>query len=412
MKTNIRDFTQTNGSTALTLELDALVVGVGFSGMYLLHELRKLGLKSVIFEAWSDVGGTWKTWNWSSNYFDHITQVLDIRKDCAFNTVVVGAEFDQKSGRWHVTTQDSRRATANHLGKIDHSSFWPETGVDMRGKRVAVVGTGASGVQLTQALGPVAGSLTVFQRSPNYALPTHRRALTVEEQERLKPLYPQLCRLRETGFAGFLYTFSEKVLPQNSPEEQERVFQALYKGGGFRYTLATYKDGKREIFLRQKNSPYVFGGKRLSLEIDYFEQFNRRNVQLVDFSEKAISTSGGLMDMGLRSVHGTSLRDDWNDSVLSYLGLTISGYLNLFFLYSPHGPTAICNGPSAIEVQGRWIVDAIKLMERSGIRSIDPTPEAVRGWKDKINALSNMTLFPTVKTSTLMGGNVPGKPVE
>ncbi|KAL4936430.1 hypothetical protein BDV06DRAFT_233420 [Aspergillus oleicola] len=521
MKTNIRDFAQTTDSAVPTLELDALVVGAGFSGIYLLHELRNLGLKTVIFEAGSDVGGvwrwncypgartdseyleyqfsfpeTWKTWNWSSNYpeykeirayFGHVAEVLDIRKDCVFGTMVVGAEFDQESGRWHVTTQNGRKATAKYLligsgfsakryipdwpgrdtfkGDVHHSSFWPEEGVDTRGKRVAVVGTGASGVQLTQALGPVAGALTVFQRSPDFALPMHRRALTAEEQEHLKPVYPQLFRLREYGFAGFLYNFAEKALAQDSPEEQEHFFASRYRGGGFRFSLANYKDGmldpvsNRVIYdfwarqvrprihdpkirdlLAPEDPPYAFGAKRPSLEIDYFEQFNRPNVQLIDVSENSIScftetglllangtnhdfdlicvatgfdiASGGLMEMGLRSVHGTTLKDDWKDSVKSYLGLAISGYPNLFFTYGPHGPTAICNGPSAIEVQGRWIVDAIKLMERGGIKSVDPTPEAVQGWKTKINALSDVTLFPTVKTSTLMGGNVPGKPVE
>ncbi|KAL4933259.1 flavin-containing monooxygenase [Aspergillus undulatus] len=449
MKTSIRDFAHGNVSTAPPLELDALIVGAGFSGIYSLHEIRKLGLEAAIFEAGPDIGGnwrwncypgagvdseyleyqfsipeTWENWNWSSNYpkydelrayFEHVSDVLDIRKDCVFGAFVDSAVFDESSRRWSVTTQDGRRATANYLivgsgfaakryipqwpglnlfkGVIHHSSFWPEGGVDLRGKRCAIIGTGASGVQLTQALGPVAGSLTVFQRTPNLALPMHRRSMTVEEQERLKPVYPELFRLREKGFGGFHYTFSEKTLPEDPPEEQEAFFETLYKQGGFRFWLANYKDeffdplSNRAIYnfwarkvrprihdeklrdlLAPLDPPHAFGVKRPSLEVDYFEQFNRPNVYLVDIRDNAIShitetgiiladgtshdfdviciatgfdvSSGGLMDMGLRSVHGTTLKEEWKDSVASYLGMTISGYPNLFFSYGPHAPTA------------------------------------------------------------------------
>ncbi|KAL4803335.1 hypothetical protein BDV18DRAFT_153683 [Aspergillus unguis] len=520
MKTNIRDFAATKGSPSSPLVLDALIVGAGFSGVYCLYEIRKLGLKTAIFEAASDFGGIWrwncypgagvdsesleyqfsmpevyKTWNWSSNYpkydelrryFEHVSETLDIRKDCVFGVVVVSAEFNQESGRWIITTQDGRQATAKYLivgggfaikrhipdwpgldsfkGEIHHSSFWPENGVETRGKRCAIIGTGATGVQLTQALGPVAGSLTVFQRTPNTALPLRRRPYTAEEQHHLKSVYPELFRLRERCFGGLLYAWSERTLGEDSDLEREAFLDDLYNQGGLRYWLANYKDilfspeSNRAVYdfwarkvrariqdeklrdlLAPLDPPHAFGVKRPTLEVDYYEQFSRPNVHLVDVRDNPISritetglqladgtqhdfdviciatgfdtSTGGLRDMGLRDINGTALQDQWKDSVATYLGLGISGYPNFFFTYGPHGPSAFSNAPSTIEVQGRWIADAIKLMERKGIKSINPKLEAQQTWKEKIDALSNTSLVPTV-ASTWMGGTFPGKPHE
>lgn len=287
MKTDLRDYVDRqgfSGPNADNLEVDALIVGAGFSGIYFLRELRKLGLKAVIYEAGHDIGGTWRWncypgarvdsevpeyqfsfpetwegWTWSTNYpaydeirayFNHVERVLDVKKDCSFGTLVSGANFDTPSGRWSITTTDGRRASARYLivstgfaakrhipdwpgiesfrGVIHHSSFWPEEGVDLQGKRVGVIGTGASGVQLTQALGPVAGSLKVFQRTPNLAVPMRRRDLSVEEQERLKPIYPELFSLREKCFGGFLYTFSERNTFEDNAEEQQAFLERLW----------------------------------------------------------------------------------------------------------------------------------------------------------------------------------------
>ncbi|KAL2863378.1 flavin-containing monooxygenase [Aspergillus lucknowensis] len=487
MKTNLREFAQSGDTHSVPLELDALIVGAGFSGVYCFYEIWKLGLKAAIFEAGSGPGvdselieyqlsipETWKDWNWSTNYpaydeirayFDHVGDIL-------------------KSGRWHVTAEDSRQATAKYLvvgsgfaakryvsdwpgiesyrGLMHQFSFWPEGGVDVRGKRCAIIGTGATGVQITQALGPVAGSLTVFQRMPNLAVPMVRHPLSVQEQEQIKPVYPELFRLREKCAGGFLYTFSEKSMSEDSKKEQEEFLERLWAAGGFRYWLGTYKDmlsnvdsnrivydfwarkirpriqdEKLRDLLAPLDPPHAFGIKRPSLETDYFEQFSRPTVHLVDVRDNPIArftetglelvdgtqhefdvicaatgfdvSSGGLMDMGLKSIHGTPLKEKWKDSVHTYLGMTISGYPNLFFSYGPQGATALCNGPSAVEVQGWWNADAINLMERRGMKRIDLTPEAARSWKHKIDTLSNQSPFPTVK-STYMGGTFPGKP--
>ncbi|KAE8351825.1 hypothetical protein BDV28DRAFT_12426 [Aspergillus coremiiformis] len=510
----------TKGLSAEPLHVDVLIVGAGFGGIYCLYEMRKLGLRAVIYEAGNDIGGTWRwncypgaavdseipeyqlsipetweNWTWSSNYpsyeelrkyFDHVNQALNIKKDCVFHSVVVSGQFNPEESRWEIHTADGRTAYAKYFivaagfaakryipewpgiekfqGVVHHSSFWPDEPVDVRGKRCAVVGTGASGVQVTQAWGPEAGELKVFQRTPNLALPMRRRSLTVQEQEGSKVFYPELFQFREKCFAGFLYTFCERGLFEDSDEEREQLFETLWQRGGFRYWVANYKDSlldaaaNRVIYdfwrkrvceriqdprdqesLAPLEPPHPWGVKRPCLEYDYYEQFNRPNVEVVnikdngiaDFTEKGIRlqdgteyefdviciatgfdiTTGGMTSMGLRSIHGTSLQDEWKSGCFTYLGMAVSGYPNMFHLYGPHGPTLLCNGPTAVEVQGRWIADAIKQMERQGIKYIDPTPEAAQEWKAKITELSNKSLFPTTK-STYMGGSMPGKVFE
>lgn len=523
MKTELSEFAlrrSTTGRYADNLEVDVLIVGAGFGGVFLLHQLRKLGLNAVIYEAGNDLGGTWrwnnypgarvdsevpeyeysipevwKDWTWTTNYpnykeirayFAHIDKVLDIKKDCAFGSVVVGAEFNEEEGKWTIKTADDRTAKSKFLvvaagfaakryvpdfkgldsfkGIIHHSSFWPEEGVDVRGKRCAVIGTGASGVQIAQEWGPVVGSMKVFQRTPNLAIPMNRRDLTREEQQNAKAFYPRLYELREKCFGGFLYSWHEKGTFEDNEEEQEAFYQKLWDDGGFLFWIGNYKDmlldpkanrraydfwakkvrarigdpAKREL-LAPLEPPHPFGVKRPCLEKNYFEQFNRENVDLVDLNKTPIAeftptgilttdgtlhefdviaiatgfdiVTGGMTHMGLRSVNGTQLEDEWKQAANTYLGTTVSGYPNMFHLYGPHGPTLLSNGPSSVEVQGRWIVDAIKKINREGIKYINPTAEASKEWKDKINELSNATLFPTTR-STYMGGNFPGKAFE
>ncbi|KAF2501176.1 putative steroid monooxygenase [Lophium mytilinum] len=523
MKSELREYARrraTTGPYADDLDIDAIIVGAGFGGVFILHKLRQLGLKAVIFEAGTDLGGTWrwnrypganvdsevpeyeysipevwKDWTWSTNYpdykelrayFDHVDKVLDIKKDCSFESVVVDAQFQEGEGKWHVKTEDGRTAKSKYFvvaagfaakryipdykgidsfeGIIHHSAFWPEEGIDVKGKRCAVIGTGASGVQITQAWGPEAGAVTVFQRTPNLAVPMGKHKLTAEEQNAAKRWYPRLFELREKCFGGFLFSFSEKDTFDDNAEEQDAFFHSLWDHGGFDFWLGTYKDmlfdpkanraaydfwarnvrprigdpKKREL-LAPLEPPHPFGVKRPCLENNYYEQFNRENVDvfdiktnpIVEFQPKGILTAdgtlhefdviavatgfdittGGMTHMGLKSVHGTTLNEEWKAAANTYLGTTVSGYPNMFHLYGPHGPTLLSNGPSTVEVQGRWIVDTIKKIEREGLKFIDPTPEATKEWKARINALSDISLFPTTK-STYMGGSLPGKAFE
>lgn len=508
------------GPYADNLEVDALIVGAGFAGIFMLKTLRDRGYKAVIYEAGNDTGGTWRwncypgaavdsevpeyefswpevynSWTWSTNYpnyselrayFDHVDKVIGVKKDCAFNTVVVGAKFDTVSGRWHVRTQDGRVAKAKYLvlgtgfaarryipdwpgmekfkGTIHHSSFWPDEEVNVKNKRCAIIGTGASGVQITQAWGPKAGHVKVFQRTPNLAVPLRRKHPTPEEQDRAKKFYPELYRYRETSFAGFHYDWYEKNTFDDTPEEREALYERVWGEGGFRYWVAVYKDNlfdaeankesynfwakktrdrigdpKKRDVLAPLEMPHFFGIKRPCLEYDYYEQFNRTNVDVVDiknngikeFSETGITLEDGthhefdviavatgfdvvtgvMTQLGLQSIDGAVLEKEWKTGARTYLGVTTPGYPNMFHIYGPHGPTLLSNGPTTVEVQGRWIVDCIDKMNKNNIKYINPENKAADEWKQHILDLNNISLFPTTR-STYMGGSIPGKVYE
>ncbi|KAK3680349.1 hypothetical protein LTR37_021309 [Vermiconidia calcicola] len=525
LKTDLHQYgkrRRTDGPYADDLDIDCLIVGAGFGGAYCLHLMRKQGFNTVLYDAGTSFGGTWrwnvypgarvdspvpiyelaipevyKDWIWTTNYpdwtelqgyFDHVDKVLDLSKDCAFQTVVTSSEFDTSSGKWTINTADGRTAKCKYLivaagfaakryipdvpgldsfrGAIHHSSFWPNEGVDFDNKRVAVIGTGASGVQIIQEMGAKASQLTVYQRTPNLALPMGRKDLTPEEQNKLKPFYPEIHAARERNFAGFHYDLCERNTYDDTPEEREEFFEQLWKQAGFALWLGGYKDylfvdksnDEAYNFWRKKQSqrvkdpekrkvlfpeqkPHPFGVKRPCLEQNYYETLDKPNVEIVDinvndgtpiekFTEKGIVSggkehefdiivlatgfdvvTGGMTSMGLKSINGTYLSDEWKAAANTFLGTTISGYPNLFHLYGPHGPTLLSNGPSSVEIQARWIRDAITKVHRQGYKYINPTKEASDKWKERINALAAPTLFPTTR-STYMGGGLPGKAFE
>ena len=440
----------TPGSTdtyADNLDIDVIIVGAGFGGIYLLHKLRdELGLKVKLFEAGTDIGGiwhwncypgarvdsdvpvyeysiekVWKDWYWGERfpawpelrrYFDHVDKVLDIRKDVALNTKVISAQFNQSTNKWVVMSEDGRRAKSTYLilatgfaakrhfpdwkgidsfkGAIHHSSFWPEDGIDVSGKRVAVIGTGSTGVQIAQEWAKEAKELTVFQRTPNLALPMQQRKMTKDEQDTEKVKYPEHYKTRLTTFAGFLFTPDTKKTLDDSPEEREKYYQRLFDLGGFHYWVGNYADllytdkpnreaynfwakktraritdpRKRDI-LAPLEPPHPFGTKRPSLEQDFYEQFNKPNVDVVDIKANPIkeilpegilledgtvheldvialatgfdSVTGGMKNMGLKSVDGVDLAEKWKMGTWTHLGMTCNGFPNLFFPYGAQG---------------------------------------------------------------------------
>lgn len=244
--------------------------------------------------------------------------MLDIKSNTAFESVVVDAQFNTKEGRWHIKTADGRLARPKYLivaagfaakrylpdwpgiekfkGVLHHSSFWPDEEIDVKGKKCAIIGTGASGVQITQAWGPTAGELKVFQRTPNLVIPMRQRQLSAEEQEKAKKWYPELFDLRERCFGGFLYDFCERKTFEDTSEEREAFLTKLWTDGGFRYWLGNYKDylfdakANREVYdfwqrqvskrlknpkdreiLTPKEPPHPWGVKRPCLEYQYLE---------------------------------------------------------------------------------------------------------------------------------------------
>jgi cation diffusion facilitator CzcD-associated flavoprotein CzcO len=327
---------------------------------------------------------------------------LDIKKDCAFNTRVVGAQFDKPSGRWITKTEDGRTAKSKYLllalgfaakrhfpdwpgmdkfeGELHHSSFWPDKGVDVKGKRVAVIGTGSTGVQIAQETSKEAASVTQFVRTPNLCLPMQQQAITKEEQERRKNgEYQKFFEHRLNTFAGFGYDYIKKDTLEDTPEDREAFYEKLFEAGGFEFWLANYQDllfdnkanreaynfwakktraritdpEKREI-LAPLEPPHAFGTKRPSLEQNYYEMLDRPENKVVDVKKYPIkevtakgivtedgklhevdvialatgfdSVTGGMKNMGLKDVDGVELSEKWKNGTYSYLGMTLSGF--------------------------------------------------------------------------------------
>ncbi|PWY66793.1 FAD/NAD(P)-binding domain-containing protein [Aspergillus sclerotioniger CBS 115572] len=495
---------------------DIVIVGAGFSGIFLLYHLRKLGYSCRIYDSGSDLGGTWaqqtypglrvdseswvyqfsipevwEDWSWSElypsgqelrRYFAHVEKKLHIKQDVEFQTRVVNAQFYRETSRWRIETQDGRIIESQFLlpcvgiaakrytpdfpgvehfqGAIYHSAHWPREGVNVQGKKVAVLGTGSTGVQIIQEWAREADTLTVFQRTPNLALPMRQIQLP-RDQGFMETLYPHVFRDREKTLAGIGIEAVPKRTLDASPEEREALYEVNWRKGGFNLIIGSYIDSlldpqanrllydfwanktrprihdpKKRDLLAPLIPPHPFGAKRGSLEVVYFEAFNQPNVHLVNLREEHIvefkphgivtssgayheldavafatgfdGVTGPLISLGLRNTEGVSLEDEWKSGAKTYLGMTINGYPNMFYMYGVHAPAALSNGPTGIEMQGRMIIDVIQRMRANRLSSIEATPEAADAWTKRVDEISNATLF-SKADSWYMGANIPGK---
>ncbi|KAF9464911.1 FAD dependent oxidoreductase [Collybia nuda] len=514
--------TMNNTEDASELQnLDALVVGAGFSGIYHLHQLRKRGFSVKIFEAGGGLGGTWywncypgarvdsdfsiyqlamedlwKDWNYSERfpdweelreYFHYVEEKLNLGRDIVLNTRIVSAEFNTNTDRWAVTTQrgavvhprflvlctgfaskphiPNYKGLATFEGECHHTARWPQRGVEIKGKRVGVIGTGASGVQMIQESGPVASHLTVFQRTANLAMPLGQHKVDKKVQEKMKEeILPSILRRRLQTFAGFHFDIIPKSLFDVTPEECLLLFEDQWSKGGFHFWLGAFEDVTRDQrandvaykFWRNKAmerindpemqrklapavQPHPFGTKRPALEQKYFEVYNQPNVTLIDLNENPIveitpkgvktqdgaeheldilalatgfdAVTGSITQIDIKGTNGVPIRDKWGGGVSTYLGITTANHPNMFFTYGPHAPTAFSNGPSCIEVQGSWIVDCLSRLRSEGITRIVPTQAAEDEYTILIKGLASTHLWNRAK-SWYTGANIPGKVVE
>lgn len=496
---------------------DIVVLGAGFSGVKALHEARKRGLTCHVFESSAGLGGTWRnnhypgarvdspvpiyqlnipevytTWKWKERYpswkeireyFAHVEKVLHVKKDITFNTYISKADFDKSTGLWTLQNKDgsikaqtpifmpcigfaSKTFTPvwknfdKYKGRIIHSSEWPEEEhVVLKDQKVAVIGTGSTGVQLVQESGPIAKELFVFQRTPNLAIPM--RQVTDPEQDTSK--YSELLEKRYEGPGGFLSPHCLKKTFEDTPEEREKFYQHLYDVGGFHLWISnycdlmtnqeandeTYKFWRKTIQKRindpevaeklaPEKPPHPFGAKRPSLERNYYDQFNRPNVHLVDvkanpieeFYENGIITAdgtkhefdvlllatgfdavtGSFKNIEIRNAHnGTILRDDWEEGCHTYLGLSVNGYPNMFFTYGPQSPTAFSNGPTCVELQFNFIFKLLDYMKQNNVKYVEARKEAEEAFSNHNDEFTKTTLYPKAETSWYMGTNIPGK---
>jgi cation diffusion facilitator CzcD-associated flavoprotein CzcO len=498
-------------------ELDAVIVGAGFAGLYALYKLRvEMGLSARVFEAGDGVGGTWywnrypgarsdssswiycysfdeglrQEWQWSERYpgqqemlgyLEHVADRFDLNRDIQLGTRVTGATFDEETNRWEVRTDAGDVVSAQFLvaalgalsaanvpdipgmetfaGERYHTAEWPKEGVDFTGKRVGLIGTGATGIQVATEIAEQADHLAVFQRTPNYAVPLGNHPIDDEHERWYKQNYEEIWESVRHNFSGHDYDPIGKEAQEATPEERERAFQERWDRGGFGLWLGNYDDilEDREAndavseWVRQKirervDDPetakkltprdHAFGTKRVPLENNYYEIFNQDNVELVDVKETPIqeitptgvrtedgeyefdalvfatgfdAMTGPYNKIDIRGRDGQLLRDKWAEGPRTYLGLMSAGYPNLFAITGPQSPSVLTNMPVAIEQHVEYISDVIRDMRDNGLDVVEPTRDAEDGWVDHSQEVAHATLFPESAT-WYMGANIPGKP--
>ncbi|OBT82486.1 hypothetical protein VE02_08161 [Pseudogymnoascus sp. 03VT05] len=514
---------ETNDSTTPVEELDILVIGAGFAGVYLLHKLRQKNFQIKVVEAGSDLGGVWhwnrypgarvdsqypvysyslpevyEDWEWSCHYpdwkeiqeyFHHVDRKLEIKKDTVFNTKVISAKFDEESNRWTVCCNTGRTFRVQYLiastgfaakryipdyegidsfkGVMHHSSFWPTENVDVEGKRVGVLGSGSTGIQIAQEWAKQIGNkgnLELFQRTPNLCCPMKQKFMTSKEQTKHKAHYPEWFDTRWKTYGGFLYQYRDIKTFDQTPEERRALFEELWEMGGFRFLMNNYMDMTRDLqanreaynFWRDKTrrrikdktkadllapmeAPHPFGAKRLALEQTFYEEVNRENFHIVDIKNNPIirfepegvrtadgtlhkldvlaiatgfdSVTGGLKNISISGLNGELLTDKWAKGTWTYLGMATARFPNFFFTYGPQAPTAFSNGVACCELQADWLVDLLCDMRDQGHQRINAKPNAEENWKVVVNELSALGLR-HYTDSWYNGANIPGKPRE
>jgi cation diffusion facilitator CzcD-associated flavoprotein CzcO len=494
-------------------EFDAIVIGAGVCGLYQLYRLRRLGLSVRCYEGGSGVGGTWywnrypgcrfdsesevygyswsaellQEWDWKEHYsaqpeneryLNYVADKFDLRKDIQFHAWVKSAVYDEEANRWEVLLASGQRARTQFLiaavgilsarytppfagiesfhGESYHTGRWPKEPVDLRGKRVAVIGTGATAVQLIPEIAKEVGHLTVFQRTPNYCAPLRNSLVSAETQRQWKASYPEIHKsCRETP-TGFMYDFDPRSALKVSKEERLVLYEELWEQPGFKKWLGNFREIMTDPEINEEFSEFVrnkirarvkdpvvaeklapkdhpFGSKRVPLETNYYEAYNRDNVLLVDvrgtpierITPKGIQTSdreyefdviiyatgfdaitGAVTQIDIRGEGGETLKDKWaNNGWSTYLGLQTAGFPNLFLAMT----AVFCNYTLCAEMVVEWITECIRYMREQGLRRIAPTLQAEEAWVEHVNALAAGSIFSRAHSAWFMGTNIPGK---
>jgi cation diffusion facilitator CzcD-associated flavoprotein CzcO/acetyl esterase/lipase len=501
---------------AVPVEFDVAVVGAGFAGLYLIHRLRRMGRTVVAFDRADDVGGTWywnrypgarcdipttdyafgfdpeleEEWTWSEKYatqpeilayLRRVAEKHDLRSDIRFATRVSAARWDDQTVRWELETDRGDRVSCRYFvmatgclsmpkepdiegagrfaGEVYSTNRWPHEGVDFTGKRVAVIGTGSSGIQSIPLIAEEASQLTVFQRTANFSFPAHNGAPSADRLAALASDRAAYRRAGRNSRAGMPYETPE-LSGMTATEEQrrERFEQAWAKGELLAITSMfvdelsnrTVNDMVAELFHEKVRSivrdpetaealcptDFPIGAKRACLDTGYYETFNRSNVRLVDLrrhpiasiTEQGIDTvdeifefdaivyatgfdamTGALVAVDVAGRDGLTLKKKWADGPSTYLGLMTAGFPNFFTITGPGSPSVLTNMAVSIEQHVEWVTDCVDHMEDNGHRTIEPTPAAEAAWNQHVQDCAAITLFPTAN-SWYMGANVPGKP--
>ena len=493
--------------------LDALIVGAGFAGLYMLHRLRGLGLSALVLERGEGVGGTWywnrypgarcdieslqysyqfsdelqQEWVWTERYAaqpellryaDHVAERFDLKRDIRFLQSVTSAHFDEGTSRWSLETETGDRFNAFYCimatgclsvvnrpkieglerfqGDVLHTGNWPHREVSFKGKRVGVIGTGSSAVQSIPIIAETADHLTVFQRTPNYAVPAWNAPLDPDIQNAVKADYPALRARAKTTRNGIDFPIPTTSALAVTADERETVYENRWALGGLSFTTA-FNDllvDKRSNdtladFIRRKirsivedpetaktlSPDSIVGCKRLCVDTGFYQTFNRENVTLIDINDKPIETvieggievdgehhpldmlilatgfdamTGALERIAVHGRDGLTLSAKWKDGPKTYLGLAIAGFPNLFTITGPGSPSVLTNMLPTIEQHVDWIADCLAHLEANGILEIEACVKAEASWVDHVNEVAGGLLYPQCN-SWYLGANITGK---
>jgi cation diffusion facilitator CzcD-associated flavoprotein CzcO len=507
--------TSRQADTPSDLDYDTIIIGAGMSGLYQLYRLRELGLRVRVLEAGTNVGGTWywnrypgarfdsesysygysfskellEEWDWSEHfagqpetlrYLNHVADKFDLRRDIQFKSRVTTAHYDEGTRSWTLTLEDGSRFRTRFLitaigplstptlpniagrdsfmGPSFHTAQWPHEPVDFKGKRVAVIGTGATGVQTIQTIAKDVGHLTVFQRTPNWCAPLHNGKIDAETQAKIKAGYPEMFARCQETFACFLHTPNPRGAFEVSDEEREAFYEKLYGERGFGIWQGNFRDilidrkanatisdfVARKIRQRVKDPAIAeklipknhgFGTRRLPLETFYYEVYNQDNVELVDIIETPIeritpagiktsakeyqfdiiiyatgfdAITGSFDKIDFRGTGGARLKDKWKNGPQTYLGIMVEDFPNMLMLMGPH--TALGNIPRSIEYSVDWVTGLVRFARDNRLTRLEATAAGVESWTDHVKALGVGLLSNEVNSwMTGINSNVEGK---
>jgi cation diffusion facilitator CzcD-associated flavoprotein CzcO len=508
----------TNYSAAPPQKLDVIIIGAGLGGMYQLVRVRELGMSVCVIEAGSDVGGTWfwnrypgarfdsesysygysfskellQEWEWTEHfapqpetlrYAGFVADKFKLRQDILFNRKLVSAEWNETSRDWHLTLDTGEKMVSQFLitaigplsvptlpniagvkdytGIACHTADWPREPVSFADKRVAVLGTGATGIQTIQEVAKTAGHLTVFQRTANWSAPLHNGLITDEQQSAIKASYSDIFKRCQENVSGFLHNPDPRRGVDVSEQERKELWEKLYKERGFSVSVGNFCDLLTNTLTNAWMSEFIadkirervkdpvtaerlipknhgFGTRRLPLESGYFEAYNQPNVELVDLLETPIeritatgikttarefefdmiiyatgfdALTGAYDQIDLRGIGGQSLKDQWAAGAKTFHGFQNAGFPNLLMILGPMG--ALGNIPRILEYNVDWVSRLLAYMQTKKLSRVEASAESVEAWMDVVKAASIGLLANDVDSwMTGVNKNVEGKSVR
>jgi cyclohexanone monooxygenase len=495
--------------------VDVMVIGAGFAGLRALYRFRGLGYKVAVLEASADVGGVWyhngypgarcdvesydysysfspeleQEWRWTERYatqpeilryINHVVERFDLRKDIQFNTRMTNATYDEQAARWTIDTEEGQTYLAQFLlmcvgqlsttkspsypglhsfkGEVIHSGVWPKHEVTYAGKRVAIIGTGSSGMQMTPVIAKEAKHLTVFQRTANYSIPAANAPVTDEEDAQVKAHYRERRERAWNSATGLGFMPSKTSALDVTPEEREKAYEVSWNRLGFGFALTYYDillnkqaNDTAADFIRKKiaaavNDPVVrdkllpknhaFAARRPSVDSGYFQAFNRDNVELADvrefpiveFTPEGIRTeaklheldmvifatgfdvfTGSLFKPDIIGRNGMTLKQKWADGPVTHLGVGVSDFPNLFIVVGPGSPSLLSNVMVSTEEQIDWMAAFVAHMQARGQVAFEVQAAAEKEWGQHVNDRVKETLYLSTD-SYYNGAEVKGKP--